>query len=232
MNFGDWAGAVQNIVSVVAIVVGAFWAYYKFFRGRTFHRRAEVGLAASLLVDDVSHAICMKVTLENTGGSDIPLRVKLLTLRVFRRGELTEKGRPIWHDIATARVFDDHDWIESQETISDDVLIPLPGEAGEDVLAYRVTCQVYERRRPPAWKRLVSWRAVPSGGICWTSNTVVPVGLRQVRDESAVKEVVAMKQGVKGIVGKWLTGKHKVHQRPATEEEIRKAEQQASDARK
>ena len=178
MSFGDWVGAVLNIVQIAAIVIGAAWAYYKFVRGRTFHRRAEVNVDATLLASDSERAISAHATLQNTGGAKIPLRVKALKVRSFRRGDLDEKGRPRWQDVATVPMFEDHAWIESQETIADEVLVPLASEeaAGVDVLAYRVTGLVYEERRK---KRLRSDRG---GGVCWTTNTIVPAALSSVND--------------------------------------------------
>jgi hypothetical protein len=181
MNFGDWVGAAQNLVQMLAIAVAALWGYYKFVRGRTFHRRAEVGLNASLLGSDSSWAIYAQATLENTGGSDIPLRAKAVKIRSFRRGDLDERGRPQWRDTAIAPVFADHEWIESQEAIADDVLVPLRAEDSDRaVLAFRVTCVVYERRRRKPLEKL-RLQADPGGGVCWTTNTIVPAGLAAVQ---------------------------------------------------
>jgi len=73
---------------------------------------------------------------------------------------------------ATVPIFGDHDWIESQETIIDEVLVPLAAvDADPDVIAYRITCLVYERRRKPFF------RPDKGGGVCWTSNAIVPAGL-------------------------------------------------------
>lgn len=173
MNFGDWAGAVQSIVQIAALVLGTAWAYYKFIRGRTFHRRAEMSLTASLLVTDSQRSLQIKPILKNTGGADIPFRVKVIKVKSFREGDLDAKGRALWSDVTVAPVFGDHDWIESQETISDDVLIPLDAySATEDALAYRVSCVIYEQRRK---RRL---RLDKGGGICWTANAIVPAGLK------------------------------------------------------
>jgi hypothetical protein len=48
MNTGDWIDAALHLVQIAAIVIGALWAYYKFFRGRIFHERAEPSVEASL----------------------------------------------------------------------------------------------------------------------------------------------------------------------------------------
>jgi hypothetical protein len=170
MNFGDWASAVQAAVAAAAIVIGAAWSYYKFIQGRTFHRRAEVALNSSLLSAGSWHGIRIEATLRNTGGSEITLLTKLVEIFSFARGDTDDAGRPQWREIAAAPIFGDHDWIESQETVVDEVLVPLGVEhRGEDVLAYRLTCLVYgehERKGRRFW-------AKPQGGIRWTTNAVV-----------------------------------------------------------
>ena len=162
MNTGDWISAALALVQIAAIVIGALWAYYKFFKGRIFHKRAEPTVEASLLSTGSSHAIRARVTLQNTGSADIPLRVTLISVANYVAGDVDEHGRPQWPEVARAHAFRDHESVESQETIIDDLLIPLRKEhAGRDVVAYRVSCQVYERRKE-------------GGGICWTTRAIVP----------------------------------------------------------
>jgi hypothetical protein len=167
MNTGDWISAALNIVQIAAIVIGALWAYWKFFKGRIFHKRAEPTVEARLLAADSSYAIGARVTLKNTGSSDIPLRVTLISVSTYVAGDVDEHGRPQWPEVARAHAFRDHESVESQETIVDDLLIPLRKEHApgrQAVLAYRVTCQVYERRKE-------------GGGICWTTKTIVPASI-------------------------------------------------------
>jgi hypothetical protein len=168
MNFGDWTSAIQNIAQIAAIVIGGTWAYYKFFRGRTYHRRAEVDLDASLIALGSSEAILAHVTVENTGGAKIPFDFNEVAVSSFRRGDVDARGRPIWRAVegADALVLLDHRGIESRETISDDVLVPLPpSERDQDVLAFRVTCKVWDK--PRLWNEI---------GIRWTTNAILPRG--------------------------------------------------------
>jgi len=167
MNTGDWIDAALHLVQIAAIVIGALWAYYKFFRGRIFHKRAEPTLDVSLLKAASSYAIRANVTLQNTGSADIPLRVTLVSVASYVAGDVDEHGRPRWPEVARAHAFGDHESVESQETITDDLLVPLRTEDTPDqqaVLAYRVSCQVYERRSE-------------GGGICWTTRAIVPAAL-------------------------------------------------------
>jgi hypothetical protein len=173
MNIGDWISAALDLVQIAAIIVGALWAYYKFFRGRIFHKRAEPTVEASLLQTGSSFAIGAHVSLKNTGSSDIPLRVTLISVATYVAGDVDEHGRPQWPEVARAHAFRDHESVESQETIVDDLLIPLrkedaPGQ--QAVLAYRVSCQVYERRKE-------------GGGICWTTRAIVPASASNSGDE-------------------------------------------------
>jgi hypothetical protein len=116
MNFGDWAAAAQNIAAIAAIALGGGWAYYKFVRGRIFHRRAEVAVVAEMLSEDRTSAIRARVTLRNTGNSDVPLLAKKITLSSFAHGDLDAKGRPVWREVKISPVFRDHAWLESLET--------------------------------------------------------------------------------------------------------------------
>jgi hypothetical protein len=171
MNFGDWAGAAQNLVQIAAIVIGGAWAYYKFVRGRIFHRRAEVTLDASLLRLEASRAIRARAILENTGSADIPFLAQGLEVFSFRRGDVDDKGRPQWREVATVPVFEDHEWIESQETIVDEVLVPLTDDPEMNLLVYRVSCVVYGERE----RKLR--RTKRGGGIRWTTNAIAPAHL-------------------------------------------------------
>jgi hypothetical protein len=160
MNFGDWAGAILDLVQIAAIVIGAIWAYYKFVKGRVWHRRAEPTVEATLISNAETPALRTRVTLENTGAADVPLRTSLLTIFSAVAGESDEHGEARWQQVARAHAFRDHESVESQETITDDLVIPLP-PMPERLLAYRVKCQVYDRRTRP-------------GATCWTTHTVVP----------------------------------------------------------
>jgi hypothetical protein len=173
---GDWIGAVQNAIQAVVIAVGAVWAYYKFVRRGTFQRRAVLTVEADLLTLGSSRALRVMPALQNVGGADIPilipLRVSAVNVRSFD-GELDERGRPLWQDITTVRVFGDHKSLDSKETIVDDVLIPLPTD-GVNPAAYRVTCRVYDEGQ----KRFGRERQT-----LWEASVIVPVE-RPVEDTS------------------------------------------------
>jgi hypothetical protein len=171
MNMGDWIDAALHLVQAAAIVIGAVWAYYKFFKGRIFNRRAELTVSASLITTNPPHAIRAKATLKNAGGADVPLRAKILRVYLLKADDIDEKGRLVWHDVAKAAVFADHDWLESQEQITDDVVIALPPnlQLEPTVIAVRVTCLVYGAKNRRLGRK-------QEGAVAWTDNCVIPMG--------------------------------------------------------
>jgi hypothetical protein len=77
MSVHDWIAAVKDVVQTLAIIGVAIWAYYKFFRGRTFARRAELAIEADLVVRSAEkRAVRVRVSFRNNGAIDIPLRTK------------------------------------------------------------------------------------------------------------------------------------------------------------
>jgi hypothetical protein len=104
--------------------------------------------------------------LEDTGASYIPLRLKKLEVSAYE-GQNDRAGDPVWREIACyVPLFTAHTLIESQETIEEEVLIPLPPSS--TVLAYRVTGEVYEDRRGNRF-------GPKTGATVWTGNSIVPV---------------------------------------------------------
>src|SRR5436190_1743357 len=99
MNFGDWVGAVLSLVQIAAIVIGAIWAYYKFVKGRVWHRRAEPTVEATLMSNGEDPALRTRVTLKNTGAADVPLRTTLLTIFSAVAGETDEHGEANWTQV-------------------------------------------------------------------------------------------------------------------------------------
>lgn len=176
MTASEWVGTVLNVVQIVAIVVGAVWAYYKFVRGRTFARRAELSVAGEVLSSDATAAVRARVSLRNTGAAKIPLRAKALYVHAADQSEW-RPPRVTWRKVAALKVLEPHGWLEAQETIADDVVVPLPTpESSEHPLVYRLECRVYEQR---GGRR--------KGGIKWTAEAIVPAGLRPAESRNTAK---------------------------------------------
>jgi hypothetical protein len=213
MNATVWTFAIANGAQVVAIGIGGAWAYYKFIRGRTFHKRAEVTITSELVRRDAFFAVRAATSLVNTGGSNLPLRVKIVRVYAFAPDDVDEQGRPRWDEVVNAPIFQDHEHIEAQETIRDDILVAIPAPVISSAVALRASCFVYERRKKP-------------GGIQWTAHSIIPLDKPRrgtIGDEDRdLGSRPAQREADEGTIRR--AEQQSAPQREASEEEIERAE--------
>jgi hypothetical protein len=169
------AQTVNYLATPVAVVVGGSWVYFKFLRGRTFAQRAEVGVEViPQLVDDktIIHAT---IRLNNAGISKLPLRDdgKVVLLYATPIADWRSRRNFQWEMLMLSDIFTDHSWLESQEVISDDVLLPLDHQDGGPWLACRVQVQIWSE--PTKWRRR---------GSNWIANVIVPIEKSGMGDAS------------------------------------------------
>lgn len=132
----------HKLVQIAAIITAGVWAYYQFFRGRTFRPRLEPAIEAAVLQFGDSRYLKIKLRVKNVGLSNVPIDRDASGLRVFTseaRADSDEACRVlpvVWRRERTIGVLSDHAWIESGETVEDTLLLSLPeSQAGG---AYRV----------------------------------------------------------------------------------------------
>ena len=170
-----WADAMDAAASaaqVVAIVVGGIWAYFKFIKGRTFAKRAEVTVKGDVLPTEPP-TLRVRATLRNAGLSKLPLRHQVVDVYGIYADAST--ANPIGtRDVQIGKhkkIFKAHGWVEAQEMISDEVLRLMP-EPDPDLLAVRVECWVWGKRLKP-------------GALHWTDSAIVPVAKQPSPVESS-----------------------------------------------
>jgi hypothetical protein len=141
----DWARLVQT----AAIIVGGIAAYIKWFRGRLYETRLEISVVGSL-VEASPPQIVATARLKNVGLSRVPIEQAGSGFRVFSaiptqpQSELLSVG---WKREGTFSVFQQHGWIESNETIEDQLLVTVPeGRQG----TYRI--EVWVASKGIVWK--------------------------------------------------------------------------------
>ena len=120
----------HKLAQIVAIVIGGIWAYYKFFRGRTFRPRLEPALEASILQIAALRHLKVKARVKNVGLSRVVIDREVSGLRVFvyepADGVATSKvGSVDWQRVRTVDVFKEHGWVEPGETIEDNWLFAV-----------------------------------------------------------------------------------------------------------
>jgi hypothetical protein len=72
-NVKDIVSIIGTIITVLAIIIGGFWAYFKFARGRTYRPRLEVGLTAQWWAVNEKWLLHARVTVKNVGVSKVEL---------------------------------------------------------------------------------------------------------------------------------------------------------------
>jgi hypothetical protein len=128
----DWDRTLENterIVTILGLLTGGAWAYFKFFRGRVFVPRLETDLAGRVSAADGALLLTASVRLKNVGLSrvDIHQRGTALRLSVLRGlAGLAQAAEAPWEKARAFEIFLRHRWIESGETIHEEILIALP----------------------------------------------------------------------------------------------------------
>jgi hypothetical protein len=145
----DWLRLVQ----IAAIIAGGIAAYMKWFRGRLYHTRLEPSVVGSIVETSPSQLL-VTARLKNVGFSKVLIKQEGSGLRIFSampEEPIPEMLRVEWKREGTFPVFKEHQWIESSETIEDQLLVTLP-------------------EGHPRTYRLELW--VSSGGIVWKAGGI------------------------------------------------------------
>jgi len=146
-----------NVVQALAIVVGGSWVYFKFVRSRTFARRAELDVEAGIQGVSGSQTVKVKATLKNAGLSKLPLRAnrKVVIVSGVQSDERVVRANVTLHHYMISPIFTAHQWVEPNEIIQDEVLLPVDSSSGQ-WLAFRAEVVVtgqrpWFQRRDPVW---------------------------------------------------------------------------------
>jgi hypothetical protein len=118
---------IKTIVETVAVIVGGIWAYYKFFRGRTFKPRLEPAISGRASEAKGLTNVLISVELKNVGLSKVAISKEGSAMRVFATDPAKTDGVAVWQRAITVGVFEKHGWIEPGETITEQALISVAG---------------------------------------------------------------------------------------------------------
>lgn len=116
-----------NIVEAMAILVGGIWAYFRFVKGRTCRMRTEISLSGEWIVVNGLDLLQTRVSIKNIGSSKVGLiqRGTGLRVSVLSEEQAEPPGRAQWRSLRVFIIFEEHEWIEPEETVSDEVLLNL-----------------------------------------------------------------------------------------------------------
>lgn len=125
----DVFDVLKNAATIIAFGAGGVWAYFNFFKGRTYRSRLEPKVSGKIISRDGAYYLIVTAQLKNVGLSAVRIDQKGSALRVFAYtlGERPSKPRNVEESrLITLSIFEDHGWIEPGELIEDQRLIAIP----------------------------------------------------------------------------------------------------------
>jgi hypothetical protein len=143
-----WAEVLWRVVTVLGIMAGGLFTYYKFFRGREFARRVEPKLSAgSVARRGGTIYLQAEASAKNIGLSKVGISYDHTYILV----EVREYGAMDWVELPDLYfVFQAQQALESGETVGEPILIEIPYR---DYLAIRLTLCFAASRDNQWWAR-------------------------------------------------------------------------------
>ena len=168
------ASFADSLIRILAIFVGAGFAYWKFFRGRTFYPRLEAGVSAVARVNSGTVFLTVCCKLKNVGLSSVELDRRFSAIRILLRpvtlpvSKVREVKWPKSSEI-TVDVFQEHEWIEGGETVEDSHLFTFPYLPEQTA---RVELKVVHARRSLR-ARFAEWRRRSGRPNAWSQHVIL-----------------------------------------------------------
>ena len=120
---------IQRFLTIIGVFIGAIWAYYKYFRGRTFRPRMDTNILGNIVKDNGTLYLIATIKIKNVGLSRIDIKPKGSGMRIIgliKKSGMSSLKRYKGKRIRTVSILNDHRWIEPGETIEDVQLFILP----------------------------------------------------------------------------------------------------------
>lgn len=136
----------QNIVTVIAIFIGAIWTYYTFIKGRTLTPRLELKILPRIFKSGNLKYLVATIQLKNAGSSKVDIVQKGSLLGVYTYEPKQNKDSPEsveWVQYRASSVLANHHWIEPGEIVEEPVLIPI---VENDSTIYKVLFRINSRQ--------------------------------------------------------------------------------------
>ncbi len=155
-------GVADKLTKVVALIIGGLFAYVKFFMGRTFRPRLESAISGALTEQDGVRHLAAKVTVKNIGLTKCGIRQEGSGIRIWSYSDM---GRT---NLGAEPILEHHKWIESSETVTDEILISLAADKG---VAYQLELWLVSQEKTWIAKEGFPWRT--RSRVVWVTRGVV-----------------------------------------------------------
>jgi len=157
-GYKDGFLAAQSLLTMVALVLGGAWAYFKFINGRVFAARLEPAIKGQLVRGRDHHFIVVTVFIKNVGLSRVDLNIQKSTIEVLAYpadNYLPEFHGAFLEELGVTRAMVLHHWIEPSECVTEERILALPPGR---VLAVELRLRMLARER--RWVKAIEWNAV------------------------------------------------------------------------
>lgn len=134
----DWStthqfmGSIQNLVQVLALCAGGYWAYFKFVKGRTFQQSLTAAVTGRLVMLDGMVYLIATIQLKNVGSSriDFDARDSALILYEYTPSLNTEVHAVTDKRLTSFALLDDRKrrYVEPKEDVEIQEFISIPGQ--------------------------------------------------------------------------------------------------------
>jgi hypothetical protein len=193
---GKLFGVIETIFRIAALIVGGLFAYWKFFRGRTFHPRLEPAVTATARTEADQVFLNVSCKLKNVGLSSVDLDPAISFVRIWLQDiepgakpaeiQWPEDQEPEETEFLSVDVFQDHEWIEGGETIEDAHLFIFPHVPNQ---ACRVDLQVFRTQRTVG-ERIREWKRRRKGPNAWAHHAILDQFISETpAQEPTTKEI-------------------------------------------
>lgn len=119
----------QKAAAIVGIIAAGVWAYFNFFRGRTYRPRLEPHVSGAIFSTQDSVFLVAAYQVKNVGLSKVDIQQcgSALSVLVPEMPSTVPFVREIkWKHVATFDIFKARQWVEPGEPIQEQRLIALP----------------------------------------------------------------------------------------------------------
>lgn len=151
---------VQGVMTTLAIIVGAIWAYFKVLKGRVYTRRLEPSLEGTIVSGTGHKLLVVRLAIKNVGLTRVNLDGDRSTLevRAYRPADyIAEFHNAFTQRLGVVQAVRSHGWIEPGECINENHLLALPND---DLLGVVVRLSLLEDRKRQSPKDAIVWNAV------------------------------------------------------------------------
>jgi len=120
----------EHVLTGLGLIAAGIWAYYNYFRGRTYRPRLEPEITASLRAGRECWHLMIAVIGKNVGLSKVDIKQEGTVVTVLAAavpGDLRGPRELDWSEVRFVTVLSDHAWVEPGEEIMEKRLLAMPG---------------------------------------------------------------------------------------------------------